>query len=279
MIDETNPHYKFAKYWESIGHPELEATNKLNNNDKWGWVGEKPSWSIIQDYRIKGDRHWELRQEWVDSGYNLLVEFRDSDGDWKYCNNTHIDFAWIQEIEYRKAEPHHNALVIEFNPPKSVYVDIVSVDIKQDQPMTEPKQLPTIIKGKKLELVDVPISTLPECLAALAAGYVLEFTGGFIFLEDDKFALFDFQGKKLSLTFTFPPFIAAYKLVDIPWWENIPESGVLCKYLNGVYAVVTSVKKEDGEMFAVVQNCFTLSSLKDFEPATDEWLESMKRGF
>lgn len=30
-IDETNPHYKFAKYWEVIGRPELEVYESLSN--------------------------------------------------------------------------------------------------------------------------------------------------------------------------------------------------------------------------------------------------------
>lgn len=250
-IDEKNPHYKFAKYWNAIGCPKLEFN--IPPLLLWQNVIDNPLWDKENTYRIKDDRHWQLRKEWVDSDYTLPIEYQDNCGSWKTFNGNYIDLWWFQERDYRKAET------------------------KQETIMTETKELPTLVKGKKLEKVNIPISTLPECLEALSAGFVLESkSGGFHFIDGDNFAYFS-DIKTLHAEFNYQPFIAVYKLVDVPWWENIQDGGVLCRSMTNYFyfKVICSddISKSNGEVWVYG------SYINQWEPVTDEWIESMKRGF
>lgn len=247
-IDETNPHYKFAKYWEAIGRPQLETLGI-----DWSDASIDPCWFEEVIYRIKGDRHWQLRREWVDSGFTLPIEYQINKSQWwllgdvtKNCN-----FVFSETVNYRKAKT------------------------KQEQ------TLPTLFNGKRLELIDVPISTLSECLAALATGYVLESSNGFHFLDGNMFGSMGDSGyKQQHIDFYFQTYFAAYKLVDAPWWESIPDGGVLCQFNIGIFLVVGFY--HDTETAIINRgngNEGTGIDINRYVPVTDEWLESMKRGF
>lgn len=256
-IDETNPHCKFAKYWESIGRPQMEVTQPYLNG--WGLVAGNPIWDESNYYRIEGDRHWELRREWVDSDFTMPLEFKDNGGKWRKFNSGHFSLQWFQEFEYRKAET------------------------QQEQIMTKTRELPVIVEGKKLMPVDVPISTLREQLAALGAGYVLEdYYNEFCYITDSSFVFVSkITGAKTTsdefFEFLANNVIAAYQLVDAPWWDNIPEGGVLCKNIKGNwYGVVSGYRFNETGKVVIAGGLYPLDQ---FEPVTDDWLESMKRGF
>jgi len=141
----------------------------------------------------------------------------------------------------------------------------------------ETKKLPVIMPGKKLVKANIEISTLSQCLTALVDGYVLEAkAGGFHFVDGDNFAYFG-NIKTLHDDFYLQPFIAAYKLVDDNWWDNIPDGGVLCQqmgkpsYFRVVYQ--SDIKKTDFKVLVLG------SSVDLLNPVNDEWLESMKMGF
>ena len=91
-------HCKFAKYWESIGKPQLEVW--LTDN----WHIAVPAPSLYgSDYRIRDDPHWELRRKWIDSDFTLPIEFRYSASDGNWCRTVNPD--WVKEIFYREAVP------------------------------------------------------------------------------------------------------------------------------------------------------------------------------
>jgi hypothetical protein len=76
-------HAKFKAYWLSIDAPPLEAfVDGL-------WSDFPHNYRPIPDfdarnYRIKGDRHWELRRKWIDSDFALAIEGKNSKGDDKW---------------------------------------------------------------------------------------------------------------------------------------------------------------------------------------------------
>jgi hypothetical protein len=93
-------HRKFAEYWEELGKPQLESGLPINS----GWTPVTTYcdlWNEKYCYRIAGDRHWELRKKWVDSGKTLPIEtlFR---GVWHLFIGTNIE--WNQDAEYRESQ-------------------------------------------------------------------------------------------------------------------------------------------------------------------------------
>jgi hypothetical protein len=94
-------HDKFKAYWESLKKPDLEY---LYTNSSWMPVAKlaaksDPSWDENADYRIAGDLHWELRREWVDSDFTLLIEYTDGIS-WQIATTP----AWREEAQYRRAK-------------------------------------------------------------------------------------------------------------------------------------------------------------------------------
>ena len=55
-------HKKFKEYWESIGHPPLECLVDGAWSSYPHELRPMPNFDTNGDYRIKGDKHWELRK-------------------------------------------------------------------------------------------------------------------------------------------------------------------------------------------------------------------------
>jgi hypothetical protein len=114
-IGETSPHYKFAKYWEAIGCPELEVKYLCGEFGKLS--SDTPSWFENQIFRIKGDLHWELRREWVDSDFTLPLEFKKGNDDWtrlEYCPIEQL--PWSNTTNYQKAKTKQDETMTEIKP-------------------------------------------------------------------------------------------------------------------------------------------------------------------
>jgi hypothetical protein len=89
-------HDKFKAYWESLSKPQIEY---LWDDDDFEPVAGVPAWAENTEYRIAGDRHWELRREWVNSDFTLPIE-SCGEGEWFLCKNP----CWMGNSEYRKAK-------------------------------------------------------------------------------------------------------------------------------------------------------------------------------
>lgn len=103
-------HAKFKAYWESIGKPKLEIFD-IEDDPQWGLVSADIPNFCGDNYRIKGDPHWELRREWVDSDFTLPIEgFHAIERTWIPCPNP----AWLKEHKYRKAQQTGDKTMPEF---------------------------------------------------------------------------------------------------------------------------------------------------------------------
>jgi len=71
-------HKKFKEYWMSIDCPVLECFVDGNWNRYPHEIRPIPNFDAAQGYRITGDKHWELRQKWIDSGFTLSIEGKNS---------------------------------------------------------------------------------------------------------------------------------------------------------------------------------------------------------
>ena len=95
-----NKHIKFAEHWVTVGRPILEV---FSGSEEWATLREATNMPINcfggQDYRIKGDKHWELRRKWIDSDKSLPIEFYNtSDEVWELVKNPY----WFQDKTYRE---------------------------------------------------------------------------------------------------------------------------------------------------------------------------------
>jgi hypothetical protein len=90
---------KFEAYWEEFGSPELER--RQQGEEAWNsLVAVDFKFCGCCEYRIAGDRHWELRLKWVNSDKTLPIEYRSTiDGEWLI-----VTPIWDQEGEYREAK-------------------------------------------------------------------------------------------------------------------------------------------------------------------------------
>ena len=89
-------HGNFKKHWNAIGRPLLECV-RTDIADTWIDTNY-PLFCIDYDYRIKGDKHWRLRQKWIDSGFTLPIENRKNSAmPWKLREP-----VWCSEYEYRE---------------------------------------------------------------------------------------------------------------------------------------------------------------------------------
>ena len=95
LPNQTNRHYKFAKYCQSIGYPDIEITGVAND---WVRVIE-PKFHENWNYRIENDPHHELRREWIDSDGTLQVESSLDGVAWRKSKA-----KWKSSVKYRKAE-------------------------------------------------------------------------------------------------------------------------------------------------------------------------------
>lgn len=95
-------HDKFKAYWESIGKPRLEFA-RHGDTTYWETVEgfETPPDCDLFDYRIDGDRHWELRRKWIDSDFKLKIECANHDG-WEPLHEDEQP-SFNQHCEYREA--------------------------------------------------------------------------------------------------------------------------------------------------------------------------------
>jgi hypothetical protein len=93
-------HRKFAAYHEELGKPQLECKFEHEHDGMFINAGDCYFYNNV-DYRVAGDRHWELRKKWVDSGKTLPIEtlFR---GVWHLFIGTNIE--WNQDAEYRESQ-------------------------------------------------------------------------------------------------------------------------------------------------------------------------------
>lgn len=145
----------------------------------------------------------------------------------------------------------------------------------------------TAPKGKKLVKVNDfdKSANLSTCFFALADGLVLEFSDGFILrMEYNSFYTcvngewLPLSGVDYHLTWIAK---AAYRLEDAPWWENIPEGGVLCRFINhpGFGVVINVYKYTDTFCVTFEGDKPKGYAVHEIEPVTDQWLNDMKRGF
>jgi hypothetical protein len=97
-VFEVSIHDKFKAYCEELGKPELECKFSSVLSD---WVkDEKPRWYSDVDYRIAGDRHWELRLKWINSDKTLPIEILAGNGEWML----HDSPTWSENFEYKEAQ-------------------------------------------------------------------------------------------------------------------------------------------------------------------------------
>ena len=90
-------HDNFKKHWYDMGEPDLEF---FFNNDCWVSVDEEIGVFYDDDaYRIKGDKHWMLRQKWIDSGFTLQIECKSTLSSWEYAPKP----EWHYDVKYREA--------------------------------------------------------------------------------------------------------------------------------------------------------------------------------
>lgn len=108
MGEVAERHVNFHKHWCDIGKPELECANSTDRipwSDCSDFMG---SFYVSVNYRIKGDKHWELRQKWIDSGFTLWIEYKRSSFEWGSPGGGKPSF--IQDIEYRE-KPEANEII------------------------------------------------------------------------------------------------------------------------------------------------------------------------
>jgi hypothetical protein len=91
---------RFEAYWIELGKPQLEW--KYSNQDEWSLIDlAKPfAWIDHCEYRIAGDRHWQLRKAWVNGDRTLPIELQNKNGSWIVTHRP----GWNSDIEYREAQ-------------------------------------------------------------------------------------------------------------------------------------------------------------------------------
>jgi hypothetical protein len=97
-------HRKFAAYWEELGKPQLECKFEHEHDGMFINADDCYFYNNV-DYRVAGDRHWELRRKWVDSGKTLQIERNKYQTltEWKIVNWP----EWRQDYDYREAVEKH----------------------------------------------------------------------------------------------------------------------------------------------------------------------------
>jgi hypothetical protein len=92
---------KFRAYWEELGQPELER--RQQGEEAWNSLAAVDfKFCGCCEYRIAGDRHWELRLKWVNSDKTLPIEYKVIN-EWVLCCESN-PAQWYQDVEYREAE-------------------------------------------------------------------------------------------------------------------------------------------------------------------------------
>jgi len=92
-------HDNFKKHWLDMGQPPVEYFNTKENI----WIEVLPNRGVFYDYsyRIKGDKHWMLRQKWIDSGFILPIEYLSTfDGKYALTDTPKWDF----DTKYREGD-------------------------------------------------------------------------------------------------------------------------------------------------------------------------------
>lgn len=99
-------HDKFVAYWNSSGRPQLEALIGRH----WCVLGKTRIFTE-KDYRIAGDRHWELRRKWIEPDFMLPIERKSRDGRW-YLTREPLEYDYA---EYREVVTNYPRDWIEWN--------------------------------------------------------------------------------------------------------------------------------------------------------------------
>lgn len=103
--DYTQEKYKkLEKYFLSLGNPVIEWKRY---HEEWGHKDQEYCTGNIQaiglcnglHFRLQGDPHWELREKWILSDFQLPIEFYDEyDRKWADIKTP----AWWNELKYRE---------------------------------------------------------------------------------------------------------------------------------------------------------------------------------
>jgi hypothetical protein len=88
--------HAFRRYWEKQGKPPLES--RKAGDDSCTWADNYcPLFNEKTEYRLKGDNHWKLRLEWINSDYTLPIFYREVDGSpWMRTANP----MWLSHWQY-----------------------------------------------------------------------------------------------------------------------------------------------------------------------------------
>lgn len=90
-------HEKFFRYWQGLNQPPLESRLPYRGQN---WQPAKPPLFNLCQYRLLGDRHWQLRRLWIDMSFKMDIESRHSlGGAWKLD----LQPQWLPELDYRIA--------------------------------------------------------------------------------------------------------------------------------------------------------------------------------
>ena len=90
-------HDKFVQYWYSIGKPPIES-RLLSAGASWQLEEDVPPFFNFVEYRIAGDRHYQIRRLWIDSDFKLHIESKPVTG---YVWFIDEKPEWLPEREYR----------------------------------------------------------------------------------------------------------------------------------------------------------------------------------
>lgn len=95
-----NRHDKLKAEWELLGKPPIEY--RYCSSVKWIRM-DNPSWMSHNQYRFAEDRHWELRQKWLDSNKTLPLMYKlKSDSDEGKNWTALTTPAWSDAVDYRE---------------------------------------------------------------------------------------------------------------------------------------------------------------------------------
>lgn len=94
----NNRHAKFAQYCLDNGIVEIASKPDSTEQGWWLFLVKNCVFREDHDYRIKDDKHWQLRLKWIESNKTLPIEFYNVD---TWCPASYP--TWDQDIKFREA--------------------------------------------------------------------------------------------------------------------------------------------------------------------------------